>query len=605
MNRPSRGLLARVRESDATDAGAIAVLVAVLSPVLLMFAAFAVDVARWYVEGERVQKVADAAANAGVVFMPQDFITAQATALAIAAKNGYAPSSKVTITVTPGARPSQLKVTVSSSVANSFASIVGIPRTTITRTAVSDYAGPVPMGSPCNLFGNEPLGPSEITQGAAANCTFGSTPNFWANIAGPQTSKENGDRYATQGCSSSANSYCLGAGQTDNCDHYGSSSCQSSAVVGKKVYYFRVRVAPGAGSVDLQVYDPAFINVGDHCEKNLPKSAFASDTPNPSVTDAKTRYAFGDPTTTPAGTGKFCTGDNQFGFSTTLPTTTYAVLAPTDTGDPANSTPIGTCSPRQFRGLDVDLSKYLVATTTEGKTVDGVYAQQNFRRWISLNCSINAPASGLADYYVEVRTNLKQGAVSNSRMADPSDDSGVTGSGHNRFAIRAVTTGNRDQVSVAAYERMPIYANFKSGASTKFYLARVPTAGAGKLLRVQFFDTGDSTDTGTITITAPSDNTGSTPITCYDRGFLPNLSATATTLPACTLTNVNATTGYQGKVKEVDVQVPNNYYCSDLSSIGCWFTVSYSYGTTTSGGSVADTTTWSAFLDGDPVRLVQ
>ena len=156
-------------------------MVALLAPVLIMFAALAVDVGRWLVEAERVQRAADAASNAGVIYMPQDFPTAQQQAWLVAAKNGY---PKAGVVVEPGPRRSQLKVTVTTSVANTFATVFGFDRQTITRSAISDYSGPVPMGSPCNLFGNEPLGASEVTTGSATNCKDGSRPNFWANIAG-------------------------------------------------------------------------------------------------------------------------------------------------------------------------------------------------------------------------------------------------------------------------------------------------------------------------------------------------------------------------------------------------------------------------------------
>ncbi|MGD9956810.1 MAG: pilus assembly protein TadG-related protein, partial [Candidatus Nanopelagicales bacterium] len=433
----------------------MAVLVALLLPVLLGFAALAVDVARWYVEMERIQKAADAAALAGVVYMPQDFAQAQTTALAVAAKNGYAPSADVSVTVEQGPRPSQLLVTVTSEVPNAFGAIFGVGTTRLSRSATSDYAGPVPMGSPCNLFGNEPLGSGELTAGSAANCTFGSLPNFWANIAGPATSKQNGDRYATQGCTSSSDSYCLGAGQRDNCDHFGATNCQGASVVGKTVYYYKVRIAPGAGTVDIQIYDPAFINVGDHCTANLRPASSSnpdwagSNTPNPYVTDAKKRYAYGDATTTPVSTGTFCTGDNRFGFGSVNPTTTYALLAPNDSGDPAKSQPVGSCSPRQFRGFDGDLTRYLDVSTPEGRSADGDYVQRNFRRWVSIGCSVSAPATGFDDYFLAVRTNLNPGVVTNTRFADPSDDAGVAGSGHNRFAIRAVASVNRSAVSVA------------------------------------------------------------------------------------------------------------------------------------------------------------
>ncbi len=222
---------------------------------------------------------------------------------------------------------------------------------------------------------------------------------------------------------------------------------------------------------------------------------------------------------------------------------------------------------------------------------------------MSLNCPLTAPTSGVTDYFLEVRTNLKPGTVTNTQMADPNDEPGVTGSGHNRFALRAVASGNKDAVSVAAYERMPIYANLKSG-TTKFYLARVPSAGAGHVLKVVFFDTGDSNQAGTIKIVAPTDNTGSLAISCVDRGFLPSATPSSTPLPACQLTNVQSSNGYQGKAKEVDVQIPTDYVCSDLVNSGCWFTLLYTYPNIGSA-SVQDTTTWSATLDGDPVRLIK
>src|SRR5690606_16125474 len=77
-------VLSRLGRGRSAEAGAVALLVALLTPVFVAFAALSVDVARWYVEGERVQKAADAASLAGVVYMPQDFPRAKQTALDIA-----------------------------------------------------------------------------------------------------------------------------------------------------------------------------------------------------------------------------------------------------------------------------------------------------------------------------------------------------------------------------------------------------------------------------------------------------------------------------------------------------------------------------------------
>ena len=76
----------------------------------------------------------------------------------VSARNGYPNSGKSSVVVKPGVQPSQLDVTVSSTIPNLFGRFIGVDDATITRHAVADYTGPQPMGSPCNTFGNEPAG---------------------------------------------------------------------------------------------------------------------------------------------------------------------------------------------------------------------------------------------------------------------------------------------------------------------------------------------------------------------------------------------------------------------------------------------------------------
>ena len=72
---------------------------------------------------------------------------------------------------------------------NQFGWLMGMPETTITRTAVADYAGPVPMGSPCNAYGDDP----DPGDHRSSNCD--GTGQFWANVGSPQAPKGNGDAY--------------------------------------------------------------------------------------------------------------------------------------------------------------------------------------------------------------------------------------------------------------------------------------------------------------------------------------------------------------------------------------------------------------------------
>ena len=131
------------------EAGYAAVVTALLASVLFMgMAAMGVDTARWYVEVERVQKAADAAALAGVTYMPNDLPSATTAAIASATKNGYPNSGTTSVTVEVGDKPSELKVTIRSSIDNTFGAMMGVKKAVITRSAVADYTAPAPMGSP-------------------------------------------------------------------------------------------------------------------------------------------------------------------------------------------------------------------------------------------------------------------------------------------------------------------------------------------------------------------------------------------------------------------------------------------------------------------------
>ena len=72
------------------EQGYIAIVAAFFCAALMMpLCAMSVDVSVWYVEVQRVQNAADAAATAGVTYLPDDFASAKATAITVAGRNGY------------------------------------------------------------------------------------------------------------------------------------------------------------------------------------------------------------------------------------------------------------------------------------------------------------------------------------------------------------------------------------------------------------------------------------------------------------------------------------------------------------------------------------
>ena len=589
------------------ESGVVAVITALLAVILFMMAAIAVDVARWYAEGERLQRAVDSAALAGVPYLPAYPAKADEAARANLRLNGFTAAEAAAAQVTPDdSKRSRLIVTSTNTIPNIFAVVMGFDTQDLTRTATADFAADANMGSPCNVMGNEP---PDSTGGRVSSALCPPTPNFWENVAGPAAPKRNGDRYATRACSSPDSNCDSG----DNIDYYGGTTTAGESVPGQSYYIYKITPSR-AVTMQVQLYDPMFVEVGDYCEKNLKNTTDGlwdlGQTPNPFVTDAATRYAFGFAqgsgtgqvrTPAPTWSGRFCTGDVLFGGNATDLNTSFALINPTPTFNPLASSVI--CK-EEFGGFSGDLTQALVRRRPNGSNNPAYNATvaQNFRQWVNMPCTISVPATNVGrDYYLMVRTNLPTSA-SNARMLDPREDSGVGGNGHNRYGIRVKVTGGGSSadVAVSALERMPIYANVKAG-TTNFYLARVASGNAGSVMTVEFFDTGDASDVASIAIVDPD---GNKPAGCRAAGdVVPGVRPVSDlNTTNCTLTNVRNSNGYNGRIQRVEVPIPEDYACDDENIADCWYKVDFTYG---SGVIANDTTTWSVSLDGDPVRLVK
>lgn len=575
------------------EVGATAIIVALFfSFIALPLGAVGVDVARLYVELERVQAAADAAATAGVTFMPDDFDKAKARAIEIAEDNGFPNSGSSSVQVAVGAKPTQLKVTVSSTVSNAFASTFGVPASTMSRSAVADYNGPAPMGSPCNTFGNEPLGASnrgtpsasQLTPPTLADC---GNPQFWANIAGPGWPKGNGDQYMTRTCSGTVDG-CTGT-KNDEFDPRG--------------YFYIIRVGAGAvgRTIKIELYDPAFVEVGDFCEASPTGSAVNSNGWNAYTrTDSINRYKV----QAQGSTNSMCTGDVMSGSVPTV--TSFGLRGMTITKDPRLAPPVPACA-RQYPGY----AKSAVTTDAikgSGTSRTGASPNENltkvFRQWVPF-CDFIPTAEG--DYYLQVRTNValntstpdgEGGYKGNQAVFNQAGDNpSVGGDGANRYAVRAYAAGApAGSIAVSAYERMPIYAN-ATGASSEFNLVRVIPAAASKTLVFSFFDVGEGASGGTMRVVPPADsNMGSTISGCVGEGKVNG------NLTNCQITGISSAAGWNGRSQDIRVPIPSTYTCDTSTPGGCWFRVEVAFG---AGNPVNDSTTWTASIDGEPVRLIE
>lgn len=584
--------LRRAAARRRTEAGASAVMLAVFVAALAMpLGAIGVDVARWYVEIERVQAAADAAATAGVTFMPDDFASARARAIEIAGRNGFPNSGDTYVQVEPGEKPTQLKVTVGSSVENNFGRYFGMDDSTMSRSATADFNGPAPMGSPCNTLGNEPPGTpargpvgSVISAPPYAQCS--SNPQFWASAAGPNVLKTQGEQFGTRRC----------AGNEDGC-----SPLKLNEEFDPQGYFYLVRVGQAAvnNPITLQLFDPAYVATRSRCDGSPVGTAVNNNNWNDYAnTDAVARYRR---TPTNGAPNVFCTGDDPnsgwFHGSEQATVTSFGLRAPIDTLQPKQAPAVPGCA-RQYPGYD--LNAVTPPMLRKGNSQYNDRLARVFRQWVSL-CTFTPTAPG--DYYLQVRTNVALGGVddgnggqigNNAVYTQTGDDTNVNGTGANRFGIRAVSAVGQ-AVSVAAWERMPIFANSDS-ASTVFNLVRVIPAAANKTLVFGFFDVGEGASTGTLTVLPPVDSNLSSNITgCRGTGKVTGA------LPNCRITGINTANGWNGKSQQIRVPIPSTYTCEVSSPGGCWFRVGVDFGS----GAVTDATTWTAKIEGEPVRLVE
>ena len=148
-----------MHSSHSKQSGSIAVLTAVLLPILLGFMALAIDVGYMFVVKSRMQVAADSAAlvAANSLNHGQGIDTAYAWALTATAANGFTngfKSTKVTLSVPPGgtgiyaADLNYFRVTVQDTTPTFFAGIFGVASSLNSASAV---AGPTGGGNPCML----------------------------------------------------------------------------------------------------------------------------------------------------------------------------------------------------------------------------------------------------------------------------------------------------------------------------------------------------------------------------------------------------------------------------------------------------------------------
>lgn len=246
MRHRIRKIQRKFRDEHAAhdrEAGFVAVFIALVLVIMLIFAAFTVDFGSWYTRSAEIKRAADAAALAGVVWMPE-FDQAQQYALATAAKNGFVDGqNNVTVTVSQVANNNrQLQVSIRDNKAKQFFSRLVTKSQSIGSSSLAEYVLPVPLGSPENVFGTGNL---SLTGQPA-------TQNFWAAINGYCAGHESGDP-------KSAYYESYQSGTSTNCNN---GSALNSDDYDPNGYLYAIDLPANSTSLKLDVYDGDFNRSG-------------------------------------------------------------------------------------------------------------------------------------------------------------------------------------------------------------------------------------------------------------------------------------------------------------------------------------------------------
>jgi hypothetical protein len=160
-------------------------------------------------------------------------------------------------------------------------------------------------------------------------------------------------------------------------------------------------------------------------------------------------------------------------------------------------------------------------------------------------------------------------------------------SGLNRYSIRT-NVGN-----LFGLGDFSIFNNEPNSVSS-FYLAEVPDFYAGKTFVVELYDPGDSNAGGVISLIQPGGGAFSS-CTMATRDEVGQPWSPRGTISPCQFTaqNNGGANDYDGEWVKLEMTLPATGY------VGGWWKVQYDF-----AGGVEDTTTWRAYMIGNPIHLI-
>jgi len=539
----ARNLKDRLADARKDESGATLILMAFLLIVFMGMAAFAVDLGWLYWNGIKIQHGADAAALAGVIYEPADKTTAYSEAKNSASENGYVDANAGT-TVTPGDF-SESPPPVDNE--NQLAVTVSYEVPTFFMSVFGIDSVTISKRAVAEYALPLAMG-SDVPYFGEDPTDSSRNPNYWGNIHGYYTGRKMGDRFASQCNSGGSQKDCTPnpeARPTVWRDNNGKDDYTGG-------YLYGIEVPAGASGLKVEIFDGPFYR---------------------------------------GGNDYILTGDQPQSGSSTGPTTLFMLYGPDPT--PLNTTDgnellcVVEYAPQDpFADFNNDGS----VNTGDDQNTDGKLDWTDVAIGLAAKDQLTEPPPySLADLWDEMcpSTNLDKGPgiyplrVVVKKPANSDDDRGL-----NRYSMRSSTTTG-SQPRFYGLGDMAIYVNF-SGNQATFNFAEVSEVHKGKELVIELWDP-DSGNNG-IKVTDPSGNVPQ----CYWTSTDGRSGGTATNPIPC---DYSYSPGFNDAHMQIRIAIPSTYTCP---SSGCWWNITIDY-----PGGANDTTTWSARIEGNPVRLVE
>lgn len=478
------------------DSGYVFAMMGLLMIPLVVMTAFAIDLGSWYAQGQRMQRVADAASLAGVVWAqtPTQWDT---VARDTASRNGYTDGVDGVSVDVQRLAANQIRVTIQQDGEQYFSKIVLPDGERLTRKSTSEYVLPVPLGSPRNYIGTGSLGNGS---GAYAK------ESLWAAVSGLCTDKIQGDRKAAQRFNGSNDNNCAGT---------------SNGEYSNVNYGYYIELPEGRTyATDVIVYHGNMVATSGDC----------SAAPSWASTDVRPR--------------EFCPGGLD---SRPIMPTTFTLYQADDTVlDDTDNPPVsttGTCAAgtgngtKTFNGLTAGSSPETNYTFNPGSSFSNVSG------WWRL-CRI--PASAPAGKYI-LTTNNTSSTTTNANGSNAFSIVATPASPQRLCDSRTDTTCPR----VYAREFLSIYA--LGGGDPEFFLSEIGPEHKGKKVRIQLWDAAEGATE--LRIKRP---TGTN--TWVDQSFNWSTSVCSAGASGSNVTNIPiGTFNLNGCLITIEFTLPNNY----------------------------------------------